>query len=213
MLTNIKVVVLDAFNTIIKREREYISEPYKIVRERATKPLINPMGRNYLLREYADLVGATFTDKEWRKIEGNLAIELDHIHAFDDAKEIIEELHKKNIIVTIGSNLAPEYGSVVLRIFTDLTKNLIDEYYFSYEMGTQKPQSGFYREIESNIVDYYDQMDEIYSDQFLMVGDNYINDYVAPKRMGWNALHLDRNNEYPPHEHRIYNLRDILERI
>jgi FMN phosphatase YigB (HAD superfamily) len=204
----VSIVVFDAFNTIVKRDRAFISEPYKLVRERATKKIINPMGCNMALREYADAIGAYYTDKEWIKIEGDLAVELSHITPYDDAKSVIQEVRSLGIKTAIGSNLAPEYGPVIKEIFG----GLIDDYYFSYEMEIQKPQPDFYRHIEMNMWAKY-KMEHMYSSEILMVGDNFNNDYLYPTKMGWQALHLDRDKQYDNHKDRINRLRHIVNRI
>src|ERR1700757_5440 len=116
-MSMIKIAVFDAFNTIVKRNRSFISEPYQLVRERATKTLFNPMTSHLSLREYADAIGSYYTDKEWAKIEGDFMIELAHIEPYDDSKNAILEMRKLSIKTVVGSNLAPEYGPIIKNIF------------------------------------------------------------------------------------------------
>jgi FMN phosphatase YigB (HAD superfamily) len=143
----IKVAVFDAFNTVVRRDMKYVSEPYKLVQERATLKTFNPMASSLSLREYADAIGAVYTEKEWIKIEGDMQIELAHITEYSDSKSVMQELKKLGIVIAIGSNLAPEYGPRLKQIFGDL----VDEYYFSYEMQLKKPQVEYYHHIENDM--------------------------------------------------------------
>jgi FMN phosphatase YigB (HAD superfamily) len=42
-----------------------------------------------------------------------------------------------------------------------------------------------------------------------MIGDDFENDYVAPKRFGWKAIHLDRKLKYHRKSHVISSLHEL----
>lgn len=179
-----KVIVFDAFNTVIKRNKKYTVEPYKIVKERGTKKLESPMTLSFNLEEYAQEIGASFDKDEWSDLKEKLKIELSHIVEINNSKTIMKALKEKGMIIVIGSNLAPEYGPTVKEIFADL----VDDYYFSYEMGLTKPSTNFYDKIDREIRKKYDLNTQ---DVFIMVGDSLINDCQGPNEYGWKGLHLN----------------------
>lgn len=178
-----KVVVFDAFNTIVKRNKKYVTEPYKLVRERATKAIFNPMESNISVREYAEAIGSIYSDDEMKDIEDKLALEISKITPLGDSLAVIEAVKRNGFITAIGSNLAAAYGPVLKNIFGDL----IDEYYFSYDMGVVKPNNDFYSYIMADCAVKYSTKGP---EDFFMVGDSLVNDYQTPVSMGWKAMQL-----------------------
>jgi HAD superfamily hydrolase (TIGR01549 family) len=186
----IKIVVFDAFNTIVKRNKKFVTEPYKLVTSRATKDLFNPMSTNLSVREYADAIGAGYSDEEWTKIENDLALELSKIVVFPETIGVMKSLKNNGYKIAIASNLAPAYGPYLKETFSEY----VDEFYFSYEMGLSKPDPKYYEFIMEDCKIKYG-FD--HPKQYYMVGDSEKNDFLAPVEAGWLAALLDRSGRIP----------------
>jgi len=94
---------------------------------------------------------------------------------FDDAKDVLNSLGK-NTQILICSNLAKPYSQPLNNI--DCLKVL------SYEVGFIKPEE----EIYSICLDKL----KVDARNTLFIGDNFISDYLTPKKLGINACWLNR---------------------
>lgn len=65
------------------------------------------------------------------------------------------------------------------------TLGLADAVYCSAEVGYRKPDPLFYKTVSDSF-----GIDD--SDEVIMIGDDFENDYVGPVKFGWRAFHLDR---------------------
>lgn len=57
-------------------------------------------------------------------------------------------------------------------------------WFISSELGWAKPESGFYAAVEAQL--------RLSPAEILLIGDDLENDVLAPRRRGWNTLHLRR---------------------
>jgi FMN phosphatase YigB (HAD superfamily) len=63
-----------------------------------------------------------------------------------------------------------------------------EKIYDSASLGYQKPDHRFYRVIEADF--------QLPTNRILMIGDNAIGDFIAPKILGWQAYWLSQNSTF-----------------
>ena len=102
---------------------------------------------------------------------------------YEDVKETLSALFQENIQMGIVSNH--------LWNLNDIIKHLGISKYFdciisSAQIGYRKPHPKIYELALSKI--------DVPSENVLFVGDNFENDYLGPKKIGLNAILLDRNS-------------------
>lgn len=101
---------------------------------------------------------------------------------YPDVAECFNRLHRTEKRIIIASNFDSRLNAIVNQ-FNELSS--VAQVFCSAEVGYRKPDPMFYQFVADSAGLGND-------DEVLMVGDDYENDYVAPKRFGWRALHLDR---------------------
>ena len=104
--------------------------------------------------------------------------------------------------------LSKKYELVILsNALTDIQKNRLkllnlDKYftkYFCAEEGL-KPN----KECYENLVENYNK------DEILVIGDNKNLDYLDPKKFGFKAILLDKNNKYDNIDNKISNIEELI---
>ena len=122
-----------------------------------------------------------------------------HWRVYEDVQCCWESLQEKGIGIGIASNfdhrLVPICNALGLN-----EKN--SRLFFSADLGFRKPDLRFYRAIEHSLS----------SESLLMVGDDYINDYVAPRLCGWQSLQLVRQKKRQTTES-MDSLSELTERV
>ncbi len=96
------------------------------------------------------------------------------------------------------------FDSRVYEVCTNLKIiDLFDDFIISSETGYAKPDPEIYKiALERN---------NLTPEQCIFIGDNYINDYTAPKNLGMNALLLNREDENNKHSaQKISNLSELI---
>ncbi len=96
------------------------------------------------------------------------------------------------------------FDSRVYEVCTNLNIiDLFDDFIISSETGYAKPDPQIYKfALEKN---------NLTPEQCIFIGDNYINDYTAPRNLGINALLLNRENENNSHNaEKISNLNVLI---
>jgi putative hydrolase of the HAD superfamily len=124
----------------------------------------------------------------------------------DDVKKTINELTGKyrlgvvsNFMVSGGIEELLEEGGII-KCF-DLVVTSIAE-------GWRKPCDKIYFKALQGL--------GVCADETLFVGDDYVNDYIAPKKLGMKALLLDKYDRHTEVEERIYclsGMEDVLKCI
>ena len=116
---------------------------------------------------------------------------------FEDVPSCLQELKKLGASICIGSN----FDSRIVAIFEHWLPELTGEnLYWSSQIGFRKPDKKFYRRIAEQFPN---------TKQFVMIGDDYINDYKAPIEFGWNAILLDRKSQTATTTHRVPELTQL----
>mgnify|MGYP001181050476 CR=1 FL=1 len=120
-----------------------------------------------------------------------------------DVKEVLPSLKLKYGLGVVSNFMIPGGIEELLNIFS------IGQYFkfviTSINMGWRKPHPAIYNAAlkEASAV----------PERVLFIGDDYINDYDAPIKMGFNAVLLDKYNKYANVCNRIenfYQLKEIL---
>lgn len=193
---SIKVVVFDAFGTILKIEAGV--HPYRqLLREgriqgRRPKPddAHQIMTLNLDLAEAAEHFGIKMETADLQRLTASLDAEVAGIQPYEDAIEAIALLRQQGIQIGVCSNLAKPYGAAIMCLFPGL-----DGYAFSYEEGVTKPHPAIYRSICQKLGvapgDYFGTN----AIQVAMIGDSVKCDRDGPRGVGMMGFHLDRSGK------------------
>lgn len=106
----------------------------------------------------------------------------EHIRCYAEVPAVLERLHASSLRLHLISNVAAPYRRPFYRLG-------LDRYFprpvFSCEVGCVKPERRIYELV-------FDRGEDVAPDTVLMIGDHVVNDVRVPRRLGWQALHLDR---------------------
>lgn len=142
--------------------------------------------------EYAlwrDLIRDVFTDVD--NVDGLFSELWSHFAAaenwslYDDVEGCWNALVKLDFRVAVASNFDSRLDEIVSK-FAQL--NAAERVFCSAGVGFRKPDPLFYRSIATSLK--LSGSDDVY-----FVGDDLENDFIAPKRFGWHAFHLDRSGQ------------------
>jgi HAD superfamily hydrolase (TIGR01549 family) len=199
----IKYVVFDLFGTLVKFGGQHhpFRQLLKWARENGRQVRAddarNVMTVNGGVRAISSALGIDPPADMVQEIERLIKIELSSLTLFADVIPTLNELTALGIKIGICSNLAQPYGAVIDRLLNDFD---LDRF-LSYELGAIKPEP----QIFESILNHY-QCD---ASECLFIGDTLEADYVGPKSVGMNALHLVRFGQVQKHQ--ISSLHDVLE--
>ncbi len=132
-----------------------------------------------------------------------LEIHRDKIKPYPEVKETIESLGESfDLIVT--SNAAREF---VEKELTDAGIEIYFSKIFSAtsDFGQVKKTPQFYRLVCDNV--------NIHPSLCIHVGDHYEFDYLVPKKLGMEAVYLDRKSEKPEHIDAVKDLREFADLV
>lgn len=122
-----------------------------------------------------------------------------HWRVYEDVQSCWESLQEQGIGIGIASN----FDKRLKPICRELGLNGENcQLFCSAGLGFRKPDLRFYRAIEQSLP----------FQSLLMVGDDYINDYVAPRLCGWQSLQLVRQKKRQTTES-IDSLVELIERL
>lgn len=197
-----ELVVFDLYGTLIKFG--VMHHPFRQLMKWARdqgRP-VNPNDARTLMTINKDLSGlaahlginAPITLLE--ELAENIETELAELSLFDDVVPVLVALEEIQIPVTICSNLAQPYGSIIKTLLPSFALQL----FLSYEVGHIKP--------EPEIYDLICRSNNISPSSCLFIGDTYIADFEGPRKMGLQARHLIRGHK--TENYVIGSLLDIL---
>jgi putative hydrolase of the HAD superfamily len=102
---------------------------------------------------------------------------------YPEVPEVLEALRDYPVDLAILSNWDARLHSV-------LDGHGLGEYFgrrfISAELGWEKPDAAIYRHVTESL--------RLPAPALLSVGDDRVNDFDAPRRAGWKAVHIDRPN-------------------
>ena len=107
-----------------------------------------------------------------------------HWQVYRDVRPCWEQL----TALGIGIGLASNFDSRLLKITSALLP-AADFVFYSAQIGYRKPSPQFYRGIETKLSALAGGAAQ---PRFLMVGDDFENDYAAPQLAGWSSIWLNR---------------------
>ena len=203
MTENIKFIVFDLYDTLIHRaDRE---NPFNYLKSKLKdNSLLYTMTEEYLTSDTFDFFRRPellFTsDFDRRHFERLVEEDIGQVKLFDETIEVLSTLNDKKIMMTCASNLSTEY----IEPYCDLG---LEDYFsfpiFSCEMGFRKPNLKIYKRVLEICGDFP-------LDQILFVGDSMSSDFLIPKRIGMNAILIDREGKHKGVEDRIQSLKELL---
>jgi HAD superfamily hydrolase (TIGR01549 family) len=197
-----KLVVFDAFGTLVKIHDKVSPNPFKMVLGKTF--VCNPMSMDVTLDDVVELLKHEAVGNPDRHEEAKIALEreVSSVKPFPEAIEVMQRLASMDIKIVICSNLAKPYADPLVEHFGEY----VDFYAFSFETYI-KPDLRVYKIIET-----YFRNEGIFREDIFMVGDSYVNDYYIPLNiMKWKAALLDRTGSNT-HQH-ITNLTQIFDII
>ncbi len=118
---------------------------------------------------------------------------------YDDVDSCFNSIKAAGHQIVVASNFDTRLLEILER---QPCCQLIDRVYCSAAVGYRKPDPMFY-EVVSRSSGFDDPS------SIVMVGDDFQNDYVAPRMHGWNALHLNRQTSEPSGEYEIADLNSV----
>jgi len=117
----------------------------------------------------------------------------------DEVRETLERL-KRTVPMAVVSNFMVMDGIEELLEMLDIRK------YFSFvvtsvKVGRRKPHSEIYKEAV--------RLSGVSPGQIVFVGDDYVNDYIAPCNIGMKAIYYDKNNRHTDAKLRIVRFPEL----
>jgi len=213
----LKIICFDLYGTIL-----YISKNislYKEIIKASPKPRVTweYMCTRYfqdIEALYAALIRIGLIQENKMSVEefkSSIEKEIKSVKVHDDVKESLSRLKEKGYYRAVISNVASPYLAAYRKLQAEENfafDLLLDYQIFSCEKGFSKPSEKIYNEILKHAgCDF----EEIGYKDILMIGDNYTNDFLVPKSLGMQALHLDRKGNNS--ETTINSLSVLLERL
>ncbi len=112
---------------------------------------------------------------------------------YDDVPATLEMLDQAAVPVAIGSN----FDQRLLAICAGLPQlAAVKNVYCSSQIGFCKPDPRFFQAVANRL--------RTSGDRLLMIGDGWEQDYLAPRRAGWQSVYLDRRSlDLPGHLRRF----------
>ena len=172
-----------AFGDVSDKERKVLEKNwwYEVV-----KKVYNDIGMFDEFENYFNDLFEVFRTTAWQ--------------IFPETKSVLNEIKELGFTIIVVSNFDS-------RVY-DVCENLkiidhFDDFIISSEAGYAKPDIEIY-----NIALTRNNLNP---SECIFIGDNYLNDYVAPTNIGMNALLLNRENENEKHSvEKISNLNELL---
>ena len=117
---------------------------------------------------------------DWRKL---LEDRRDHVRLYKETRKILEEIRDK-IPIIISSNTIREFLDVQIDVLGNYFDNIFSA---PSDFNVVKKDEVFYNKVLKLL--------DLEPDQIVHVGDHYNFDYIAPKQIGIQAYHLERDGE------------------
>lgn len=203
----IKAVVFDVYGTLVEigdRRRPYarllqlLAESGRVPStDDAARLMSTPCG----LAGTAQLFGADLPVSKLAPLEMDLLAELASVALYPDTIETLAALKIAGLKIGGCSNLAAPYALPVLK----LLPFALDAYAWSFEIGALKPDATIYRAVCQRLA--------CAPEDVLFIGDTLEADYLGPRTMGMQSLHLARHGTTRTEDtiSTLVQLFDILE--
>lgn len=183
---SIKAVVFDVYGTLVEirdRRRPYarllqlLADSGRVPREDdAARLMSTPCG----LAGTAQLFDAGMPASKLAPLEVDLFAELASVALYPDTVATLTALKRAGIKIGVCSNLAAPYAIPVLK----LLPFGLDAYVWSFETGAIKPDAAIYNAACHRL--------DCAPHDILFIGDSLEADYMGPRAIGMQSLHLVR---------------------
>lgn len=191
----LKIICFDLYGTLL-----YISKNISLYKEiikaspkpRATWEYMCTRYFQDIEALYASLIRIGLIEESSlyaKDFKSKMATEIKSVRIYDDVLLPLLSLGQKGYRLAVISNVASPYLAAYKNFAFDL---LLDYQIFSCEKGFSKPSEKIYNEILKHAGCDFEKIG--YKD-IMMIGDNYTNDFLVPKSLGMQALHLDRKGD------------------
>lgn len=203
-LNGIKAVVFDVFGTMAEigeKRRPYARVLDLLATQGRWRDWTDPgriMTSNVGLAGVAPMLGKSLPADELAEIELDLYAELATIHLFPEVAATLKALRDAGYKIGLCSNLAAPYALPIKL----LLPFQLDAYAWSFEVGAAKPESEIFTKVCSDL--------GCEPGEVLMVGDTWEADFLGPRRIGMQALFLDRLGRRRRQIRSIRSLDEVL---
>lgn len=171
-----------AFNNVTNKQRKVLEKNwwYEVV-----KNVYTDIGMFHDFDNYFNDLFEVFRTSAWE--------------LYPETIEVLKKIKANGFKIIVVSN----FDSRVYDVCTNLgIIEYLDDFIISSEAGYAKPDIHIY-----NIAL---KRNDLLPDECIFIGDNYINDYIAPTSIGMKAILLNRNNENERYKvDKIQNLNEI----
>ena len=180
---------LNNLSDLLKLPYENVRKVYKDIFQK-TKGELNTLTNNFCTK-----LGIEPTE-ELKKFFENKFRNSENSTISDNTIALLKKIKEKGYKVILFSNSC----SLIKNDIIDNIKYLVDDIFYSYDIGYTKNEDESYRIIESKM--------NALPNEFLHIGDNLKSDYLMPIKNGWNALLYGKQQN---NVKTIQNLNEILD--
>ena len=180
---------LNNLSDLLKLPYENVRKVYKDIFQKTKGEL------NALINIFSAKLGIEPTE-ELKKFFENKFRNSENSTISDNTIALLKKIKEKGYKVILFSNSC----SLIKNDIIDNIKYLVDDIFYSYDIGYTKNEDKSYRIIESKM--------NALPNEFLHIGDNLKSDYLMPIKNGWNALLYGKQQN---NVKTIQNLNEILD--
>ena len=208
----IKVISFDIGGTLIENNESFnemqkynlknltklVNQPYEKVR--ATYKLVFQKSKgtfNSLVKKFCDELNVLETSEIDEFFRAKFYISENESKVSDENIRLLKDIKKQGYKIILFSNSCCLLNA---KLPTEVL-NIIDDVFYSYNLGFTKNENESYRYIESKLC--------YMPSEFLHVGDTLSSDYLIPIQNGWNALYYGSIKD--DNVKKITNLTEILD--
>ena len=203
----IKVVSLDIGGTIIetnsisnytlKKLTSIVNKPYEEVRKIYKNIFQKQKGTlEELVNSFCEELNIDINNNISSFFKEKFSLENNKFTMNNKIEKIVQKLKEKGLKIILSSNSC---CLIENNFSTYFLENIYDVFY-SYNLGYTKEDKEFYSIIETKL--------NYKPEHFLHIGDTLENDYLFPKKYGWNAIYYGEN--FNQEIDSITNLEEII---
>lgn len=182
---------LKSLTNLVNQPYEKVRETYKLVFQKSKGTF------NFLVKRFCDELNILETDELDDFFRTKFYILENESKVASENIRLLKDIKKQGYKIILFSNNCCLLNA---KLPTEIL-NIIDDVFYSYDLGFTKNQTESYRYIESKL--------GYKPGEFLHVGDTLSSDYLIPIQNGWNALYYGSIKD--DNVKKITNLREVLD--